>query len=336
MKVRNMNWEVLMKKLIIAQFIMLLSVISSFGQTKTYLLPVIDMHLHVYTPDNYWGGNDVNFRDTILVSPATQPDHLDAVIRQIKKYYIVKTYASGNFKALDIINKSYPELFLPSREIWPTRELLKDTTFLNTLEEKIKSGEIHAIGEVANFYMGIAPNDPVMDALYSIAEKYDIPISLHFAPGPSGYQLTHYPDMRLEYADPYLLQDVLIKFPKLRLYMMHAGIPMFVEETFAMLFMFPKLYVDIATHCWYSDYTKEALDDFLIKAMRYGFGDRIMFGSDEMVWPGAIGLSIDYINNADFLTEKQKRDILYNNAAKFLRLTKDEINKHFQKSRLRK
>jgi len=291
------------------------------------------MHLHVYTPENYDGGSDYQFRDTIFESPDSQTALLNAVIDQIKMYNIVKTYASGDFEALDIINNSYPDLFLPSAQIWPTKELLKDSEFLNTLEQKIKSGEIRAIGEVLNFYMGIAPNDPVMDTLYRIAEKYDIPISLHFAPGPSGSQLTQYPNMRLEYANPFLLQDVLIKFPKLRIYMMHAGIPMFEGETFAMLFMFPNLYVDIATLCWWSDYTKKALDDFLLKAMHYGFGNRIMFGSDQMVWPGVIGVSIDYINNADFLTEKQKRDILYNNAARFLNLTEDEINKHYENNR---
>ena len=34
-----------------------------------------------------------------------------------------------------------------------------------------------------------------------------------------------------------------------------------------------------------------------------------MFGSDDMALPGAIGLSIEYIQKASFLTEKQKRDI---------------------------
>jgi hypothetical protein len=44
-----------------------------------------------------------------------------------------------------------------------------------------------------------------------------------------------------------------------------------------------------------------------------------MFGSDEMIWPGAIRLAIDAISSANFLTPKQKREVLYNNAAKFLR-----------------
>jgi hypothetical protein len=48
-------------------------------------------------------------------------------------------------------------------------------------------------------------------------------------------------------------------------------------------------------------------------------GERVMFGS-QMVWPQAINSAIDNIEAAPFLSKKQKRDILYNNAARFLRL----------------
>jgi predicted TIM-barrel fold metal-dependent hydrolase len=39
-----------------------------------------------------------------------------------------------------------------------------------------------------------------------------------------------------------------------------------------------------------------------------------------MIWPQTIDLAIETIESADFLTEEQKRDIFYNNAARFLRL----------------
>jgi predicted TIM-barrel fold metal-dependent hydrolase len=45
-----------------------------------------------------------------------------------------------------------------------------------------------------------------------------------------------------------------------------------------------------------------------------------MFGSDQMFWPNAIGLAIHGIETAAFLTEAQKQDIFYNNAARFYRL----------------
>jgi uncharacterized protein len=46
-----------------------------------------------------------------------------------------------------------------------------------------------------------------------------------------------------------------------------------------------------------------------------------MFGSDQMRWPEKIADGIEAIESADFLNEEQKRDILYNNAARFLRLS---------------
>jgi predicted TIM-barrel fold metal-dependent hydrolase len=47
-----------------------------------------------------------------------------------------------------------------------------------------------------------------------------------------------------------------------------------------------------------------------------------------MYWPEAIGLGIDAVETADFLTKKQKRDIFYNNAARFLRLSAEEMERH--------
>jgi predicted TIM-barrel fold metal-dependent hydrolase len=59
-----------------------------------------------------------------------------------------------------------------------------------------------------------------------------------------------------------------------------------------------------------------------------GFEQRVMFGSDQMVWPGVIERAIAVIEEAPFLNEQQKRDILYNNAARFLRLREEEIAQH--------
>jgi predicted TIM-barrel fold metal-dependent hydrolase len=43
-----------------------------------------------------------------------------------------------------------------------------------------------------------------------------------------------------------------------------------------------------------------------------------------MIFPDTIRMAIETIQDAVFLTEEQKRDIFYNNAARFLRL--DEKN----------
>jgi predicted TIM-barrel fold metal-dependent hydrolase len=51
-----------------------------------------------------------------------------------------------------------------------------------------------------------------------------------------------------------------------------------------------------------------------------GFEDRVMFGTDQLIWPKLMAYSISIIQDADYLTPQQKRDILYNNAARFVRM----------------
>jgi hypothetical protein len=67
---------------------------------------------------------------------------------------------------------------------------------------------------------------------------------------------------------------------------------------------------------------------YLRTIVEAGFANRVMFGSDQMVWPGVIERSIVVVEEAPFLNDEQKRDILYNNAARFLRLSAEEIARH--------
>jgi hypothetical protein len=47
-----------------------------------------------------------------------------------------------------------------------------------------------------------------------------------------------------------------------------------------------------------------------------------------MRWPEAIEMAIDVIQSSKAVTNEQRRDIFYNNAARFLRLSDQEIAKH--------
>jgi hypothetical protein len=65
---------------------------------------------------------------------------------------------------------------------------------------------------------------------------------------------------------------------------------------------------------------RAAFYDYLEAFVRAGLGKRLMFGSDQMVWPEKISSAVEAIEEAPFLTDEQKRDIFYNNAKRFLRL----------------
>ena len=134
--------------------------------------------------------------------------------------------------------------------------------------------------------------------------------------------------VRARLHNPLLMEEVLIKYPRLRVYIMHAAWSM-IDELLALMWVHPQVYVDISSLI--TDFSKPAFSSYLKKIMEAGFGNRVMYGSDQMVWPELLDIGIDIIEKADYLTQKQKRNILYNNAARFLQLSKEEIARHHGK-----
>jgi len=89
---------------------------------------------------------------------------------------------------------------------------------------------------------------------------------------------------------------------------------------------YPQLHIDISP-IWLRAPDGE-MERWAREMFARGLGTRIMFGTDQMLWPETIGMAINTIESADFLSDEQKRDILYNNAARFLRLSEEEIARH--------
>jgi predicted TIM-barrel fold metal-dependent hydrolase len=164
-----------------------------------------------------------------------------------------------------------------------------------------------------------------MEPYWALAEELDIPVAIHLGEGYPGAPYLEDPSYRARLGSPFLLEDVLVRHSKLRVYVMHYGSPL-LDEMLAVLFTHPQVYVDIGGNQW--GYPRPFFYAQLQKLIDAGFGKRVMFGSDQMVWPGLIEPAIAVIEEAPFLSEEQKRDILYNNAARFLRLSEEEIARH--------
>lgn len=98
---------------------------------------------------------------------------------------------------------------------------------------------------------------------------------------------------------------------------MHAGWP-YLDDIIALLYAHPQVYVDVAVINWFIP--KAEFHAYLKRIVEAGFADRVMYGSDQMIWPQSIKTSVENIKTADFLTEQQKEDIFYNNAARFFQL----------------
>lgn len=188
---------------------------------------------------------------------------------------------------------------------------------LQMLEFALTQGGFKVMGEIGLQYAGMSPSDMSVDDYFVLAERLDIPVAIHMGTGGSGRANVYSPKFRASMGDPFLLEEMLARHPKLRVQMMHAGYPL-IDNTLALLQANSHVYVDIAGLIW--SYPLYEVNRYIERLVKAGFGDRVMYGTDQMNWPGLMAYSISIIQNADYLTSAQKRDILYNNAARFLRL----------------
>jgi predicted TIM-barrel fold metal-dependent hydrolase len=195
------------------------------------------------------------------------------------------------------------------------------------LEQLHRDGRLDVLAEVTNQYLGIAPDDERMEPYWALAEELDIPVGIHIGPGPPGVIYLGASGYRARLHSALTLEEVLVRHPRLRVYIMHAGYPM-LDDLLALMFAHPQVYVGIGVIVYTQP--RPAFYEFLEGIVRAGYGRRVMFGTDHMVWPETIERSIRVIEEAPFLSDEQKRGIFYNNAARFLRLSDTEIAGHHE------
>ncbi len=186
-------------------------------------------------------------------------------------------------------------------------------------------GRIQVMGEILTQYEGIAPDDERLAPYWALAEELDIPVALHVGSGPPGAIYLDSPNNRLDLTSAMTLDPVLRSHPRLRIYLMHAGYPM-LDDLLTLMYGHPQVYVDVGAITF--GVPRAHFYRYLQTMVEAGLGERVMFGSDQMFWPGLIEVALRAIEDAPFLSEDQKRDILYNNAARFLRLDEAEIARH--------
>jgi hypothetical protein len=208
---------------------------------------------------------------------------------------------------------------ITGRPCYDTATDLPDTTWLRG---ELRAGRIRGFGEMSPQYLGMSPDDPRLDPYWALAEEFDIPVGIHMGFGPPGaaYESSpvpfNSPAFRMAANDPMLLEDVLLRHKRLRLFVMHAGWPR-LEPMLALLYAHPHVYADMAGLQTEALVPRAEFERYLRGLVQAGFAKRIMFGSD---FPNQLGPGIAAILAADYLTEEQKADIFCGNAARFLRL----------------
>lgn len=306
-----------MKSIIYCVACILLVVCGIEGQvSKERRPPIIDMHLHGY-PADFDLSTSANPITGKVPPYKNGAGHMKATIDEMRRLNIVRGFVSvgegPSELALDW-HKAAPDIIMPSYGLFLGTSQLPD---IRDFEKAFAEKRFSLLGEVGAQYAGLSLSDPKLEPYLAIAEKYDIPIGVHTGLSFPG---TPYdpccPKFRTALGNPQTIEEALVRHPKLRVYLMHGGAP-FMQETIAIMSLYPQVYADIAVIDWIAP--RELFHEYLRTMVKHGFAKRLMFGSDQMRWAEAMEFAIANVESADFLTEEQKRDIFCNNAARFMK-----------------
>ena len=277
--------------------------------------PIIDMHIHAYSEES--GGfffgveHPETLRGQTFKGVENVEEHKEETMARFKKNNIVKAVVTDG----GLWKEEFPDHLI----------IANSNQSLSALRALHKNGELEVLAELSPFYQGTKADDRKLRGYFKLAAELQIPVGLHIFPGgpPGGIYQMGLTKMRVANAHPEQIEEVLVANPGMKLYIMHGGWP-FLDEMKALMYAHPQLYVDIATINWIL--TETEFHQYLKGLVDAGFGKRILYGTDQMVWPQTIDIGFASVNSADFLSWKQKEDIFFNNAAHFLELDVEEIS----------
>ena len=274
--------------------------------------PIIDMHMHAYA---VVPGQDLDFFWLLdgMEPPTSTEQLMRASLAKMERFNIVKGWASGPIDVVAQWKAAAPDLILGA----PIFIAVESFPGVDELRAEYQAGRLDGLGELVAQIAGLTPSDPFFEPYLALAEELDIPVAFHTGFPVPGAAYSGFPRSRASLGSPFGVEDALLRHPNLRAYIMHGGYP-FLDETIAFLHAHPQVYADLAEINWMIP--RAEFHEYLRRLMQAGFGKRLMFGSDQMFWPDAIGVAVEAIESAPFLSEEEKRDIFYNNAARFLRL----------------
>lgn len=308
-------------------------------------LPIIDMHLHAIPADGQGPpplglcpgtvfpaiAAGTPWADTFMQhlkqppcaqpiwSPATDAELMTRTLAVMKRRNV---YGVTSGSLTERWRQAAPDRIIPSLEFeLGTRRAPPPAD----VREAFTSGRYRAFGEVSNQYQGFEPGDPAFEPYLAVVEELDVPMSIHLGTGPPGAPFLGFSNYRARLHSALTIEEPLVRHPKLRVSLMHAGWPM-IDNLLAVMWTYPQVHVDVGAISY--ALPRAGFHDYLRRIVDAGFGKRVMFGSDQMVWPEALDAAIQAVETAAFLTAAQKRDIFYNNAARFLKLSETEIARH--------
>lgn len=143
-----------------------------------------------------------------------------------------------------------------------------------------------------------------LEVIYRMAEQARLPVMIH-----TGTSV--FPGARNKYADPIHVDDVAVDFPELPLIIAHGGRPLWMDTAMFLIRRHRNVYMDI------SSIPPQHLLQYFPRLE--DVAEKVLWGSD---WPGprvpGMRANLDRFRALQ-LSERTKRLILYDNAARLFR-----------------
>ena len=266
-----------------------------FSPSKGFAQKIFDVHLH--------GSNDI----------ASQ-------LKELKEAGVYKAAVSSSWALQNSYRKHaqvgmlYGLMFpCPNGgvpySLQPCFDDKKDWPPLAWVEQQIKDRKIDFFGEILSQYYGISSADSLLFPYYALAEKYNLPVGIHTGgAGPNHGS----PNFKMELGNPRLMEPLFLKFPKLKVWIMHSG-DQYFKETIALMKAHKHVYADISVIS-NPDIVAPARFSMIMKSfLEAGLIDRLLFGTDN----GNVKKVIAAVEGLNFLSKAQKDKIYYQNAERF-------------------
>lgn len=277
---------------------------------------IIDAHVHIerkndgtfYTPEEIVKVMDL---EGIDVSIIYGNDQGDAGTRPVWASDEITTATDFPDESVAEFCAKYPNRFLGVCSVHPDRYRPEQKVYRAIKELNLYGVKMYTHG-------GFYANDAKLYPVYDYCQEAAVPIIFH-----TGIKAVRWQHMK--YNNPMYIDDVATDFPRLNIVICHGGYP-WIEEFFAVVGTNPNVYVDI-TFLEYIE-KKFAVDNLVENTIRRLVS---IIGTNRLIWgtegpfmnlpiygshgPEHYKWSQEYlVNRFDFLSEKDKQNILGENA----------------------
>ncbi|MBU1204763.1 MAG: amidohydrolase family protein [Nanoarchaeota archaeon] len=198
--------------------------------------------------------------------------------------------------------RNYPNLFLASSiRITDDRKFNREFEELkNILSKKQIVGVKLYLG-----YEHFFANDPRCNKIYELCIKYNIPVIYHTG------DTWNLKNAMVRFTNPIYIDDVAVKFPKLKILISHLGNPCWIKETAEVIYKNKNVFTDFCGTLSFpgrfeKEYNNNLKKEILELVAYCGTPRKLLFGSDFDLYKQE-----QYIKFLESFTEFSKTDLEY-------------------------